>query len=532
MASALFSAIGRGYSARTILNSIAKATPKYGTAITNAYYYGYTAEQILSRIASNRDKKNYDPDMFLTSYERILNNDQKNKKKALLKTLAATGTLAAVGAGMYALIQKNKAIRPDEILMPGQKASKKGLPYKTIAQDNKQIGYDQKLIPYNPKLIGHQKPLITPYTNSQQPQQGPPIAPQQPIQSNQAQVPSQQANQSPPSYTKSVDLVKNLREETRFNNLVGAGYDEKTTELMLRSTLPKETIALFDKSNGGLEQLVKDYSLYLKENPQVSAFQKNLEKEKQQQQIVPKNQEQKIEPQQRPQPLQQQPDHPKEEIQQDEQVQQQPSIQPTAPLSTSTPFQATKPLASLKNGKIGEVESLKNGVATINVDGKTFKEKASNITSEPPEIESAVREVINSIPENLKSTALQTMVYIPENRVLLSQFYDGKWAWYLDFDEDTYKNIALGTYQPKGQGKTGIAEYKPGVADSRGAGFHNEVKINPKYSKENKGKTWGYASNEYALLHSIQPIINKISKEKLDENGKVIAPKPRKKRQS
>ena len=536
MASAIFGAIGRGYSARTILSAIGRRTPQYANAINTAYYTGYTAEHILSKIASSKDGRQYDPEMFLTDFEKTQKRDNDQKKDRLLATLAASGTLAAVGVGIHALIQRNKAIRPDEIIIPTKGAKgAKGKPGTTIHQQNKQLPNLQKQLPYNPKLIEQKKPLITPYNppppqSRNQPQEGT-QASQQPIQP--MQMSKGQPSQQAPKYLQSVNLVKNLREESRFNNLVGAGYDEPTTELMLRSTLPKDAIALFDKAPGGLEQLVKDYSLYLKENPQISALQKNIEKEKQQQQQIQPVQAQTEAPQELPKPQQVPSLDPS--AQQPPVLQQQAEQPRQAPISTPEivkPQEPTKPLASLKNGKLGEIESVKNGVATINVDGNIVKAKSSEITNEPPGIETAVREVINSIPENLKSTALQSMVYIPETKLMLAQFYDGKWAWYLDFDEETYNNISLGTYQPKGQGKTSIAEYQPNVADSRGAGFHNEVKINPKYSKENKGKTWGYADNKYSLLHSIQPIIHKISKERIDEHGKIVTPKTRKKRQS
>ena len=147
-------------------------------------------------------------------------------------------------------------------------------------------------------------------------------------------------------------------------------------------------------------------------------------------------------------------------------------------------------------------------------------------------MENAVRYIVDNIPENLKSTSLQSAVHIPGMNILLTQFYDGKWAFYKDFPEDIYRNISMGTYEPKGEAKTGIGEYKPGVVDSRGAGFHQEVKMNPKYSKENKGVTWGYADNEYGLMKSIQNILHKISKEKYDEQGKLTSPKKRKKSSS
>jgi hypothetical protein len=200
---------------------------------------------------------------------------------------------------------------------------------------------------------------------------------------------------------------------------------------------------------------------------------------------------------------------------------EQPQIQkPSAP---------SKPLVSLKNGQMGTLEGIDRGVASVNVDGKIIKEKANQLSLEGPEVEKAARTLLDMIPEGLKSTALMSMVYIPEYEMVVEHFYDGKSAWYKGVPEDVYENIALGTYAPKGEAKTGVAEYKPSVADSRGAGNSLEITRNPLFAKENEGRTWGYAKNEYNLLHSMQKTIHKISKESYDKEGKLIEPKAKKK---
>lgn len=547
MASIIFNAIGKGYSARSILGAIGRNAPQYANIINTAYYAGYTAESILSRLASKMDGKHYNEDRFLTAREKTLRNDDRNKTRAYTQTIAALGLAGTVAAGAYALMQRNRPPRP-ELIIPGsygKKANGKG--GHTILHQNKALPNRQKQIPYNQKQLESkgQKLLPAPMQPKQQPQSMvPPIpSPNQPQQppaaSSGSQQPESQYN------PKNVDVVRNLREEQRFKNIIEAGYDPIVSTQILRQIVPKDVLSVMEKADGGLEQIVKDYSGYMKDIQKQQT--KQQETQQTQQALNPKQLQEPLQPpqeaaeqvgqiqlprqgqQQQPppsaqvQPQQQAPAEMQPEPQQINAV-EQPKIQkPQAPV---------KPLVSLKNGKIGEVESVKNGVTTVNIDGKTHKEKSSNITEEPPEIESAVRQVINSVPEDMKSTALQSMVHIPGLNILLTQFYDGKWAWYTDVQEELYKNIAMGTYQPKGQAVTGIAEYKPGVADSRGAGFHNEIKINPKYSKENKGITWGYASNEYALLSFVQKFIHKISKERYDEFGKLIVSKVRHKKPS
>ncbi len=549
MASTIFGAIGRGYSARSILSAIGKKAPEHANKIANAYYLGYTANSILRSLVKNSEGKDYGEDAFLTARERKDKNFQSQKTKAYTQALAALGATGALTAGAYALMQANQSSRPELIIPPGvRKTPRKG---QTIVQNPKALPYHEKKALQNTKKT-------TPPTSPQGTQSNQagnlstPII--MPMQSNQMQ-PQGQAQQTPTLYNpKTIDMIKNVGEEQRFKNIVGAGYDDLVTTQILRKVIPKNILGVMEQSEGGLEQIVKDYSSYLKEANQIQkqAQEQKIQEQKENSQINQFNssvqvkpevkQAQSLEPAEQVSAVKLPTNKNMQQANQTQQVQQpiqeqapsqQKKMQPIAPVEQpeiEKPQPPSKPLVSLKNGKIGNVESVKNGVATVNIDGKTHKEKASNMMQEPEGVESAVREIVNSIPEGMKSTALQSMVHIPGMNVLLTQFYDGKWAWYKDVPEELYKSIALGTYEPKGQAKTGIAEYKPGVSDSRGAGFHNEIKMNPMYSKENKGITWGYADNEYNLLHFIQKSIHKISKERYDEFGKIITSKVRQKK--
>ncbi len=538
MASVLFSAIGRGYSARTILSSLARQSPKYANAINNAYYYGYAANSILANIASRKDKKNYDPDMFLTDFEKTQRRDQNRKKQQLLGSLAAAGTLAAAGAGIYALVQRNKPIHPEVLPALGKAKGEKGSkePYTInrerplLTNQQKQITNQQKQIANaNPQQANQTQQRALPFypPHQQASQNAPPIQPQTP----QSPLPSQQ-----PMYnTKNVDLVNNLKEDSRFRNIIEYGLDKDATEFALRSTLPKNVISLFDKSEGGLSQVIKDYSSYMKENPFKNAVEKNTEElikqreQREQSQLKPQEASEQVAnvelpTAQKPMPAQQA--QPQTPIEQPQAQLQQPkqAIAPVEQPQIQKPSAPVKPLVSLKNGQMGTLEGIEKGVASINVDGNIIKEKASQLNLEGPEVEEAARQLVNLIPEGMKSTALMSMVYIPEFELVVEKFWDGKSAWYQGVSESDYEQIALGTYAPKGEGKTGIAEYDPSVADSRGAGNSQIIIKNPRFGKENKGKTWGYAKNEYDLLHGMQKYLHKFSKEKYDKYGKLIQP--------
>lgn len=508
MAAPIFQAIGRGYAARSILGAISRRAPQYANSINSLYYTGYTASSILSRIASKADGKNYDPDLFLTEHEQVQKRDQSQKRKAAMQLVAAAGTAGAVVAGAYALMRRNRAIQPDEIL--------------PAPHQRKQIGGKQQLaLPHNPQ-------------QAQQTQQPPPSQPIQPItmpsqQQPEQQVPQAQPSPAPPDLMKTVDLLKNLREDQRFRNIIEGGYDLPTTTSILRAAMPKQVAQILEKSEGGLERVVNDYTQYLK---QANEQQKEMIEQNKPENFAEMTKSTIAQAPQEQTTVMQEFQKAKQQQLAPSQAQQMPQ-QPIAEVAQQMiPPAPSNPLVSLKNGQIGEIKSEKGPVAEVNVNGKMHKEKISSLNREPPDVETAVREVINSIPENMKSTAVQSMVHIPGLNIMISQFYDGKWAYYLDMPEDIYQSVALGTYQPKGQAVTGIGEYKPGVADSRGAGFHQEIKINPKYSKENKGITWGYATNEYSLLHNIQGIIHKISKERYDEQGNLITPKTGTKRKA
>ncbi len=547
MASTLFSAIGRGYSARTILSSMARQSPKYGRFINEAYYYGYTANSILASIASRKDKKSYDPEMFLTDYEKTQNKDQERKKNQLLGTLAAAGTLGAIGVGLNALIQRNKPIYPEVLPALGKSKGAKGSkqPY-TINRERPQIGNEQKQIANQQKQLGYIQPQQAP--QQQSPQRPPPIYPPgQPSQA--AQPPQQQSPQGPrpqqPQYNlKNVNLVNGFPQEMKsFRNIIEAGYDPEATELALRVSLPKDVLSIMDKTQGGLSQVIKDYSAFVKENPIKSAVEKNtqeLQRQRAQKETFGQQEPQATQPKEASQQVAEvelprsTPSAP-QQAQQAQQLPQEQAVQPPqqrpqqiAPVEqpqVQKQTQPVKPLVSLKNGKVGTLEGIEKGVATINIDGNIIREKKNQLTVEGPEAEQASRQLINSIPEGMKSTALMSATYIPQFEMAMLKYWSGETAWFSGLPEEDYMQIAMGTYTPKGEAKTGIGEYNPSVADSHGAANHDLIVKNPRFSKENKGKTWGYAKNEFDFLHGIQKHLSKFSKERYDKEGKLITSK-------
>lgn len=180
-------------------------------------------------------------------------------------------------------------------------------------------------------------------------------------------------------------------------------------------------------------------------------------------------------------------------------------------------------LAITPEGDLGNIKSIDGDKVTIDVDGKSKTVRMSDVQLETPDVERAARTLVNAIPEKSKSTAMASAIHvpIPGLDLMVVKFHDGKVAWYRDVPEKLYESIALGTYSPKTKKKTGIAEYTPGVFDSRGAGFSEQLSRNPKYGKDTKGIMWGYANNLYDFLSDVQPIFHKLSKEEYDEEGNI-----------
>lgn len=211
---------------------------------------------------------------------------------------------------------------------------------------------------------------------------------------------------------------------------------------------------------------------------------------------------------------------------------EEPKIEEPKPEEIKEPKKIEKSSIVASPQGIGEVKEIRNGKALVDIDGTLHKVDEDKLEGEPVDLEPAVRYIMDNIPEKLKSTAFESSIHLRIPRfedIMLVKFYDGKWAWYLDVPENLYSDIATGVYEPKTAGKTGIAEYKPGVIDSRGAGFQSEIVQNPKYGKNEKGKTWGYALTKYNALEQIQESLKNISKERYDEQGNLIKPKKRKK---
>ncbi len=255
-------ALTHGYGAHKIVSQLAKKYPKHANAIHNAQALGYSADTILRHGLNKNDPDYEETDQILTEHAKARRSHEANKREAAIQAIGLLGTAGAVTAGGYQLYNMNRAIRPNAIPPPLQAQRQAATQPQIQARQPLQIGQPgspppQRPIPQNPRdpspiMGGPQSPR--PQGGSPQPNNQPPANPQEILQQN-------------PIVERNYNLVRNIDETSRFENMVAQGYDVATTAALLKSVLPKSKVALLDKTEGGLEGVVANFMLYNQANP-------------------------------------------------------------------------------------------------------------------------------------------------------------------------------------------------------------------------------------------------------------------------
>jgi hypothetical protein len=265
MTSQIFNALANGYTSNQVLGYLARRYPQYANTISKAQQANYPAHLVLKHLTDHKNQ--YSEDQFLTHEERTTRNIRKTNEQANLQTIGALGTIGAAAAGAYQFSKAGRAIHPTQILPPQRpQAGRGGSTINSRPQGPRPRGglpqtSQQRGLPYNQQ---------TPQQKPQQPNAPKPFIPK-------SMAPQQNVN-----------LIKNINEETRVQNILKQGLPIATAISVLRSVMPKTKIAVLDKTEGGLEKVITDYSEYLQNNPpstqeQQSQIQKQMQQEIQQQ---------------------------------------------------------------------------------------------------------------------------------------------------------------------------------------------------------------------------------------------------------
>ena len=529
MSAQIANALANGFTADQVLDFVMRQFPKHTSKIKRAISSGFTAEQILRHFTKSPEESGEGE--IQTEHAKTMGKDIQQKENINKRGLQAAALAAATAGGAYALGRIPGAVQGQVLPALAGQAQLPQMGGKTIS-----LGHMPMQVPPNP----------TP-TNPT-PQGGPTPTSNSPM----GNVPNPGAIQpvSPPPTAPTAPPMnfEPLLQKTGAKSIIDAWMKNNPPDIIapgMRGLYPKMVKDIEKESKKPFEEVINEYIANSVQNPPENMQNPADSAEMQQspeeiQSLFEENppESEKLTPTLQGEKL---------EVMKGDSVETPKGVGEVKEIRNDKALvsidgkihqfnkgdlevqpETEGNLAILPNGDIGEVESEEGDIAKVNVNGDLRDTPNEELEREPAGVERAVRQVLNSIPESKKSSSMASMVMVPQDNMLLIQFHDGKWAWYKDFPEHLYKKIAAGMYEPKTQGKTGIAEYKPGVIDSRGAGFDQEIRRNPKYSKDKKGETWGYADNDYSLLEHVQPLLHKLSKEKYDSEGNLITPKKKK----
>jgi hypothetical protein len=135
-------------------------------------------------------------------------------------------------------------------------------------------------------------------------------------------------------------------------------------------------------------------------------------------------------------------------------------------------------MVALSNGDVGNVESIKDGVAKINVDGQIKNRRESDLIESPlPEksLGELYTELTDKIPEHARSGPINLAGYDPEHNELLFVPHSGALYVYSDIPQEFADKLKDAMFQAKTTGKNFYGAWTEGEA-SRGAGLSALIK--------------------------------------------------------
>jgi len=247
-------AIRRGFPPSQILTQLKRRFPRMRSQIDNAISAGYTAEYILRHIDSGNSKtrnKSENAEDYLTEHEKVMKRDKEQKTKA--RNQAGVAALAALGLGGagYRAIRAGRAITGQ--ILPAQARAPLNLP-----PGRGPVTLSGGPPKPSPRPSGG-APNIPPGPS---PSQGPKVPSPSPIP---PQAPTPAAGRSVVTRdpVKTATLIKDIKEDTKIKNLLRQGFDTSMTAGILRTLMPKDKLAVLERSEGGLEGAIEDYSQFL-----------------------------------------------------------------------------------------------------------------------------------------------------------------------------------------------------------------------------------------------------------------------------
>lgn len=153
-------------------------------------------------------------------------------------------------------------------------------------------------------------------------------------------------------------------------------------------------------------------------------------------------------------------------------------------------------LVATANGEVGEIKSQRNGKALVDLNGKLHQEEEKSLEMPNEELIKAVENLLN-LPEIEKSAIISSLVYRPSKKEMFVKFHNGTRYVYEDVDEEDIRPIAEAMGIPVTTGQNIYGAWEKGKQDSRGAALIHGIIRNPKYAKDQEGKSWEKLETKY-----------------------------------
>lgn len=390
-------ALAAGYSAQQILKHISKIMPNLNPKIAKATASGYAANQILDFLM-NSDVKNSKggKDEYQSSGVNLAKRKKylEEKEKKLVKQGLKFGATAAgtALAGRALMGASNAAVRPSEIIQTGLPGSVGQLP-----QPQSRLGLPAPG-PSAPSPPTSTPPMSTmPSTPQSQTSMAPNIAPI-----------------APPIKSSAIQSLDKLGIAQNVKNMIKANNDSETIGKIISYVLkPEKKNELQQMIKSGeiesLEKLIEDYMVESRNQQPVQ------QPENAQPNLINRQIEQQNTPIEKPSMQETQPSN---EI-------VEPDIQPLNEIMKPDIIEVGSQVIT-PDGDIGTIEHLPGKTAKIKTDSGSNVAKTDDLTPIPQnreEIENNYEKYINSLPPNLRSKAMNSLRYDPENGILAAEWH-------------------------------------------------------------------------------------------------------------
>lgn len=510
---ALTQAVSQGFSAEQIIDFLIRKSPKYAKDINRALGKGFSASQVLQYLGGK--KGDHSLESTLTEHEKTRKTDkerQQNIEKNIGKGALALGAAGLGAYGLSRLGQAGQAITPE--VLP---ALQKSMTPREGAEINitPRLGFDQKQIEFQPpnQLMHQAKQLPAPQMpGANMPQPQPPINP--PPQPTQPNIPKLNYG----DILNQVGLKEKVDDMRRIN-------PPEVISRFLRYQFPKNKIKEIESHlNMPIENIV---SGYIESTPKID---ENQPQNIQQPQQVNQTQQQN-------QPIQTQPE---QNI-----IQPEPSSQELEIPKEKTNAKEIGSSVLLPDGGIGEIQSVNQGIAKVNVDGKDRHKKLDELIEMPlpaKDLADLFDDLIGGIEKKTDQEVSKNVYwagYDPKTNELAYIPHLGALYVYKDIaPEDAEKLTSLLT-ERKTTGENFIGVWEKGTKSPIGAAMSSLIQ---RLQKQAGGKGKEYSGKYEKIYDALEPakleakkkydLEKKASKpvkekpEKKDEKRKTKKPRP------